>query len=134
MTCSKSCAPKYRAEMVEPCAACQQLVNGDYKCMICNQHLHLPCAAPTTEEAIEDILCPNCSYVNANVQSEEEKSDTDYSDSVDGNSDEGGDDPLLQEGGDEVIVDDVPLDIGKYSFHFILNVCLDCYSSALNGI
>ena len=35
MLCSKSCAPKYRTQMVEPCAACQQLVNGDYKCMIC---------------------------------------------------------------------------------------------------
>ena len=68
MTCSKSCAPKYRAEMVEPCVACQQLVNGDYKCMICNQNIHLPCAAPQTDEGT-DVVCPNCNFINEDLSS-----------------------------------------------------------------
>ena len=85
---------------------------------------------PHKRGRIEDVLCPSCSYINGNVQSDEGKSDTDYRVSVGGNSD----DLLLEEGSDEVLVDDVPLDISKCSFHFILNVCLDCYSSALNGI
>ena len=131
MMCSKSCAPNYHAEMVEPCMACQQLVNADYKCMICNQYIHsLLCAAPTKEEGIEYVLCASCSYINGNVQSDEGKSDTDYRVSVGGNSD----DLLLEEGSDEVLVDDVPLDISKCSFHLILNVCLHYYNSALNGI
>ena len=98
--------------------------------MICNQHIHLLCAAPTKEEGVEDVLCPNCSYINGNVQSDEEKSDAHYSVSVGGNSD----DLLLEEGGDEILADDVLLDISKCLFHSILNVCLQYCNSALNGM
>ena len=54
--------------MVEPCAACQQLVNGDYKCMICNQNIHLPCTAPQTDEGT-DVVCPNCNFINEDLSS-----------------------------------------------------------------
>ena len=54
--------------MVEPCAACQQLVNGDLKCMICNQNIHSPCAAPQTDEGTE-VVCPNCNFINEDLNS-----------------------------------------------------------------
>ena len=81
---------------------------------------------PHKRGRIEDVLCPSCSYINGNVQSNEEKTDTDYSISVGGNSDDVGgnsDDLPLEESGDEVLVDNVPLDISKCLFHSILNVC-----------
>ena len=129
MLCSKSCAPKYRSEMVKPCAACQKLVNGDYKCMICNQNIHLQCVANPTVEGKQDVLCPSCSYSNGNVQSDDGMSDGDYSASVSENSQsvssiDGCDgDPPLQDD-NAMLVDDVPVDISKCFIRLIVNVCI----------
>ena len=64
MLYSKSCAPKYRAQMIEPCASCQQLVNGDFKCQICKKHIHLSCSATKADDGVVDVVCPDCHFMN----------------------------------------------------------------------
>ena len=120
--CSKSCAPKYRAQMIEPCASCQQMVNGDYKCLICDQNIHLSCSAAPTVDGVGDIICRNCNYINEPVHSDNEEKDEaeEYvppSDKSASSTSDGSATSSTVHGREETIEEDVaPLDISKFLF------------------
>ena len=122
MLCSKSCAPKYRAQMIEPCASCQQMVNGDYKCLICDQNIHLSCSAAPTVDGVGDIICQNCNYINEPVHSDNEEKDEaeEYvppSDKSASSTSDGSATSSTVHGREETIEEDVaPLDISKFLF------------------